>query len=157
MFNECLLHPYVKGEFPTQKKPPPLPPEIIHQQWEQEIDEIVNSHEHHGQIEYLVHWKGFPREENKWKKTSELSNAPNAICDFHHKHPTAPRPQQKMQLHLQKDDFDPPCTCPICLKTPTLPSTSITFTDPDFLQWQKQYARFPDSMFDIPVPEDCHP
>ena len=83
VFNECLLHPYIKGEFPTQKKPPPPPPEIIHQQWEQEIDEIIDSREHRGQIEYLVHWKGYPREENEWKKTSELTNTLDAICDFH--------------------------------------------------------------------------
>ena len=157
VFNKCLLHPYIKGEFPTQKKPPLPLPEIVHQQWEQEINKIINSHEHHGQIEYLVHWKGFPREENEWKKTSELSNALDAIWDFHWKHPTTPWPQQKMQLCLQKDNFDPPCTCPICLKNPTLPSTSKTFTNPDFLQWREQYAWFPDSMFDIPASEDFCP
>ena len=156
MFNKCLLHPYIKGEFPTQKKPPPLP-EIVHQQWKQKIDEIIDSYKRHGQIEYLVHWKGFSREENKWKKTSKLQNASDAICNFHCKHPTAPHPQQKMQLCLQKDKFDPPCTCPICQKIPIPPSTSATFTNSDFLQWRKWYAQFPDSMFDIPVPEDCHP
>lgn len=42
VFNECLLHPYKKGEFPLQKMPPPPPPIIIPQDEEHEIEDIVN-------------------------------------------------------------------------------------------------------------------
>ncbi|KAG2082730.1 uncharacterized protein F5147DRAFT_538390, partial [Suillus discolor] len=52
-------------------------------------------------LEYLVHWKGYPREEREWLSASELRNAPQAIADFHHKHPAAPRPMPTMRLRFQ--------------------------------------------------------
>ncbi|KAG1884835.1 uncharacterized protein F5891DRAFT_970507, partial [Suillus fuscotomentosus] len=52
-------------------------------------------------LEYLVHWKGYPREEREWLLASELRNAPQAIADFHRKHPAAPRPMPTMRLRFQ--------------------------------------------------------
>ena len=45
VFNECLLHPYTKGMFPSQKTMPPPPPDIINGVEEQEIEEILASRE----------------------------------------------------------------------------------------------------------------
>ena len=45
VFNECLLHPYTKGMFPSQKTTPPPPPDIINRVEEQEIEEILASRE----------------------------------------------------------------------------------------------------------------
>lgn len=81
--------------------------------------------EQRGNVEYLIHWKGFPREENEWKKASELTNAPDAIKDFHQRHPMAPRPQPRLHLHYISDipppypelyDLPPdkPCICSTC-------------------------------------------
>ena len=51
----------------------------------------MDAREKRGLIEFLVHWKGFPREENEWKKESELSHAKDSIRNFYQLHPTAPR------------------------------------------------------------------
>lgn len=72
VLNECLLHPYHKGTFPSQKMIPPPPPDLINGVEEQEIEEILASKEQRGKIEYLIHWKGFPSEENEWITESNL-------------------------------------------------------------------------------------
>ena len=79
VFNKCLLHPYKQEQFPSQKQPPPPPPNIIQGEQEQEIETIVDAREKHSIIEFLVHWKGFPREENEWKKELDLEHAKDTI------------------------------------------------------------------------------
>ena len=55
IFNESLLTPYHQGIFPSQEKPKPPPPNIIKQEKEHEIEEIVDSWKHYGNLEYLIH------------------------------------------------------------------------------------------------------
>lgn len=98
VFNECLLWPYTPGTFPSQRAPPPPPPTLVNQAEEQEIEAILDSRERRGQVEYLVHWRGFPREEREWKRHSDLPHAQAAVALFHRQHPTAPRPQPRLRL-----------------------------------------------------------
>lgn len=91
-----------------------------------------------------MHWKGFSHEENKWKKVSELSNAPDVVKDFHHRHLTAPQSNPCLCLHYVGDsppsypelnDLPPdvPCTCPTCHKVPLPPITTPIFKTVNFL------------------------
>ena len=150
VFNECLLHPYHQGTFPSQKTTPPPPPDLINEVEEQEIEEILASKERRGKIEYLVHWKGFPLEENEWITESNLKNAPDAIKEFHRFHPTAPRPKKTMNLRYSADLPDSPCTCPICEGDPIPAHSSNLFSSPSFLSFRERYQKYPDKMFDIP-------
>ena len=61
VFHECLLHPYRLGEYQSQQKPIPPPPEIVMDVEEHEIEQILDSRRSGNTIEYLVNWKGFPR------------------------------------------------------------------------------------------------
>ena len=90
VFHKSILHPYSPPSFPSQKTAPPPPPDIIQRVEEQEIDEILASRERWGNIKYLVAWKGFPTEENEWIIASKLTNAGDAVKDFHRTHPTTP-------------------------------------------------------------------
>ncbi|KAG1884421.1 hypothetical protein F4604DRAFT_1522316, partial [Suillus subluteus] len=54
------------------------------------------------QLEYLVHWKGFPREEREWLKSSELQHASEAVAEFHRNHPAKPRPMPTMKLRFRR-------------------------------------------------------
>jgi hypothetical protein len=49
-------------------------------------------------VQYLVHWKGYPREEETWELVSNITNAKDAVKDFHRAHPNAPRPTNTRQL-----------------------------------------------------------
>ena len=126
VFNKSLLTPYHKGVFPSQEKPKPPLPDIIEQEEEHKIKQIVDSWKHRENLEYLVHWRGYPHEECEWKKMSELKHAQDAIKEFHCKNPNAPRLAIKIKLHS-------------------------LFNDPDFLKYWKQFNRLPNEMFKIPT------
>src|SRR4051812_30357022 len=81
VFNEFLLSPFKAPTNPSQQKPLLPPPEIIDQVPEYKVEEIVNSQKWRGQLEYLIHWKGCPREERTWEPTSNLANAQGKIKD----------------------------------------------------------------------------
>ncbi|KAF8834904.1 hypothetical protein BDN67DRAFT_876759, partial [Paxillus ammoniavirescens] len=53
-------------------------------------------------LEYLVQWKGFPREEREWIKSHELTHAQDVIADFHRAHPAKPHPMPRMKLQFQR-------------------------------------------------------
>ncbi|KIK81554.1 hypothetical protein PAXRUDRAFT_93948, partial [Paxillus rubicundulus Ve08.2h10] len=53
---------------------------------EQEIEEILDSRLHRDHLEYLVQWKGFPREKWEWIKSHKLMHAWDVVTDFHHAH-----------------------------------------------------------------------
>jgi hypothetical protein len=113
VFNECVLSPYTPPAFPIQQKPPPPPPDLIEGFEEQEIEEILDSRLRRDRLEYLIHWKGFPREEREWKPASELLHAREAITDFHRAHPAKPRPAPTMRLRFRPiENFTSPIHVP---------------------------------------------
>ena len=134
------------GEYESQQKPTPPPPEIVMDIEEHKIKQILDSRQSGNTIKYLISWKGFPREENEWIPTKNLVHAMEAIKNFHKQNPTAPH----LAIKLRSQDIpDNPCICPICLKTPT-PNISPMFLDPEFLEFRKMYNKYPDSMFKFP-------
>ena len=84
-----------------------------------------------------------------------MTNAPDAIRDFHCSHPMAPRPEKKLRLRYQANIPDAPCVCPICLDTPlpVAPPSSL-FSTLDFLEFRKQYQKYPEHLFEL-VPSDA--
>ncbi|SJL07042.1 uncharacterized protein ARMOST_10385 [Armillaria ostoyae] len=97
VFNETLLTPYVAPIFANQKQNPPPPPDIIDDEEQYKIDTILDHklRKVHGPkdpkmgkyttntvTDYLVTWKGYGTEENKWTKESELGNAKEAIAKY---------------------------------------------------------------------------
>ena len=98
-------------------------------------------------IHYLIHWKGFPREENEWIPVKELTNAQGAIKDFHQQNPDAPR--LAIVIHRHTESNDPDCSCPLCLGI-LPPTPSPLFTTNEFKQFHRKYTRLDDSLFDIP-------
>ena len=147
VFHECLLHPYHSGEFPSQQTKPPPPPDIISGVEEAEIEYVIDSKRVGNTIHYLIHWKGFPREDNEWIPVKELTNAQGAIKDFHRQNPDAPRPAIVIRRHTKSND--PDCSCPLCLGIPP-PTPSSLFTTNEFKHFRKKYNHLDNSLFDIP-------
>jgi len=65
---------------------------------EYEVESIKDSRRRRGRLEYLVHWKGYPREEDTWIPVSNVKNAPELVRDFHHRNPDRPAPTNNIRL-----------------------------------------------------------
>ena len=98
VFNESLLTPFRPPKFPSQQKPPPPPPIQVQGDLRYEVDFIRDSQLRQGKVQYLVHWKGYPREEETWEPVSNITDAKAAVNDFHCAHPNAPCPTNTRQL-----------------------------------------------------------
>lgn len=64
-----------------------------------EVEEILDSRVHYGNLQYLVKWLGFPVTDNDWLKAEELGTAEEYVTDFHEKYPKKPSPDN---LHREK-------------------------------------------------------
>ena len=70
---------------------PPLPPMIIDEEPEYEVDGIVNSKLVYKQLKYLVHWVGYSN--LIWEPTENMVNTPTTIARFHTSYPQKLRPK----------------------------------------------------------------
>ena len=52
-------------------------------------------------MQYLVHWEGYPQEENTWEPVANLEHAQELIDEFHNTHPDHPAPAR----HIRAMDF----------------------------------------------------
>ncbi|KAJ7664799.1 hypothetical protein B0H17DRAFT_951848, partial [Mycena rosella] len=50
-------------------------------------------------LEYFVHWKGYPKEEDSWEPVENLKDNDGVLDEFHRTHPSAPRPKPR-NVHL---------------------------------------------------------
>src|SRR5882724_7089686 len=90
VFNVVKLTPYIANDIPERIIRPPPPPIVKAGVEEFEIEEILDSRKFHGKLQYLVHWKGYPTEDNSWEPVSViLEDAPEIVHEFHDKHPSA--------------------------------------------------------------------
>ncbi|KAJ7677308.1 hypothetical protein B0H17DRAFT_944977, partial [Mycena rosella] len=46
-------------------------------------------------LKYFVHWKGYPKEEDSWEPVENLRDNNGVSDEFHHTHPSAPRPRPR--------------------------------------------------------------
>lgn len=96
VFHVSLLKPYRT----TKGRAPSLPPLIeVEGEEHAEVEEILDSRVHYGNLQYLVKWLGFPVTDNEWLKAEELGTAEEYVTDFHEKYPKKPSPDN---LHREK-------------------------------------------------------
>ena len=80
------LNPTYKPQFPKQKeKRLRPPPEIIDGDEEHEVEEIQDVRLTCRKKQFLIKWKGLPKEESTWEPETNLKNAQGAIRDFYKK------------------------------------------------------------------------
>jgi Chromo (CHRromatin Organisation MOdifier) domain len=91
VFNEVLLLLFTPPTFPSQQPPSPTPPIEVAGNIKYEVESIQNSRWKQNQLEYLVHWKGWPDEDDTWEPKGNLLNAQESINDFHTLYPKAIR------------------------------------------------------------------
>ena len=91
VFNEVLLLPFKHPEFSQQEMPGPVAAVKIDDNQEWEVEFIRDSRRRRWQLQYLVHWKDWPDEDDTWEPLKNLANATQAIHDFYARHPKSIR------------------------------------------------------------------
>ena len=90
-----LLSPYQANTIPGRTQPIPTP-DVIEGIEEFEVKQILDSHiwGRYKHLQYLIQWKGYSDIKNSWEPPNHLSNAMEAILEFHQAHPNCPKPRK---------------------------------------------------------------
>ena len=90
VFHVNLLKPHVASPFPGRIVAPP-PAIQVDGVEEFEVNYILDSRIRRRKLEYYVDWVGYDVSNRSWEPAIVLTNANNAIQDFHNKFPSRPR------------------------------------------------------------------
>lgn len=92
VFHVSLLRPFKEDRLLHPDAYTRPPPEIVDGSEQYEVEDILDSRFRGRGLQYLVHWKGYPHEDNTWEPRSRLlEDCPDLITEFHRHHPQAPR------------------------------------------------------------------
>ena len=89
VFHVSLLEPHVPNTFPGRVVEVPLPVQVDGLP-EFEVNSILDSRFRRQKIYYLVDWVGYDQSKRTWEPAENLTNAANAISDFHTAFPSKP-------------------------------------------------------------------
>jgi len=92
-------------------------PDLIDGEEEYEVERIVNSRRfgRRRQVQYLVHWKGYPELDDQWILWQDL-NAPELVVEFQRENPDA-------VAHIRTTQVDEDFSVPSPLPPTSLPLT----------------------------------
>ena len=90
VFHVNLLEPHHEDKI-QGRQPKALPPDIINNQEEYEVEHIIDSRIHRRQLQYLVHWKGYNAMDRTWEPLKNLEHCQDLIKKFHIKYPSRPK------------------------------------------------------------------
>ena len=107
-FNEQYLSPYKPAQYRNQQNPPPPPPIEVEEGIEYSVESIKDSRRRRGKLQYLVHWEGYPREEDTWEPADNVKNAQELIDEFHHLNPRRPSPTNNIRRIVKAEYYDGP-------------------------------------------------
>ncbi|MBW0558016.1 hypothetical protein O181_097731 [Austropuccinia psidii MF-1] len=93
VFHISLLEPVKTSAIPNRNQEPP-PQIIIEEEEEWEVSQILDSKLKSGKLCYLVEWKGFSQDSERftWEPAENLKNCPELVKDFHSLYPDKPGP-----------------------------------------------------------------
>jgi hypothetical protein len=90
VFPVIKLTPAPADPIPGWRTAPPPPPVLVDGYEEYEVERILDSRVRYRHLEYLVKWKGYDEGQNSWSPHYSVF-APDAVKEFHHLNPGAPR------------------------------------------------------------------
>ena len=91
VFHTSKLRPYISDSSIRSPQPSPPLPVVMNEEVEYEVESILDSRFRRGLLQYLVHWKGYPREDDTWEPASHLTNSSQLVEIFHQQNPLAPK------------------------------------------------------------------
>ncbi len=92
-FHVSLLKPLINPLLPpsTEHEIPP-PPEVDPNETIYRVQEILDSRQRGGRLQYLVDWEGYGPKERSWVDRDDVLD-PSLLSDFHQSHPERPAPR----------------------------------------------------------------
>jgi hypothetical protein len=84
-----LLEPYKESNIPGRTQLPPPCIEIDNHE-EYEVEEVLDSRQRCGRLEYLVHWCSYDINKHTWEPSTNLVNAPQKVHEFHQRYSSKP-------------------------------------------------------------------
>ncbi|KAG5730106.1 hypothetical protein E4T56_gene1853 [Termitomyces sp. T112] len=90
VFNVVKLFPAPDDPIPGLHPNAPLPPVLVNDEEEYEVEEILDSRMFRGRLQFKVKWKGYGIEDISWEPQASV-HAPALIRDFYRRHPNAPK------------------------------------------------------------------
>nr|AAS66950.1 polyprotein [Melampsora lini] len=88
VFHVNLLRKFESSKIQGQDKKA-LPPIIINEEEEFEVNEVLDKRRKGKSIEYLINWKGYGPEYDTWEPESGLQNAREIVKEFNDKYPNS--------------------------------------------------------------------
>src|SRR5882724_5945164 len=99
VFSVTLLRPYNADTIAERVQCDPPPPPVIKDGVEEyEVERILDSRLFRGKLEYLVRWKGYGVEEDKWRPVEDVKGSRRLVSEFHCRNLEAPQ-------HISTLDF----------------------------------------------------
>ena len=90
VFHVSLQEPYKESNIPRRTQP--LSPCIeIDNHDEYEVEEVLDSQQRQGRLEYLVHWRGYNINKRTWGPSINLANVPQRVHGFHRRNLDKPK------------------------------------------------------------------
>ena len=71
------------------------------------VEEVRDSRRRHGKLQYLVHWKGYPREEDTWEPEENVVHAKKKVEEFHHRNLLRPSLTNNIRTITKPHLLDP--------------------------------------------------
>ena len=109
-----------------------LPPKLIGNEEEYEVEQIIN-HRHHGkqhQLQYLIHWKGYSAADDIWEPADQV-HADDLVKKYHQKHPQDGRRYKTTKKAWAKATT---LLTPLCHQ-PTLQTSPLPLPQASLLTW----------------------
>ena len=82
IFHVSLLTPYILTDTNPNATEQPLPPIMIDNAEEFEVESILRHRTTRGRLEFLVSWKGYPLSEATWEPRSHLKHAQTILEEY---------------------------------------------------------------------------
>jgi hypothetical protein len=89
VFHVFLREPYQESNIPSRTQPPPCIEIGNHEEYE--VEELLDSRQRQGRLEYLIHWHGYDINKRTWEPSTNLANVPQKVLEFHRRYPDKPK------------------------------------------------------------------
>ena len=101
VFHVNLLEPHKNDQIEGRIAHPPPPVKVAGED-EYEAQIILDSRVHRGNLEYLVHWLGYPVSARSWEPADFLTNCPSLVQKFHEQYPNKPGRSASRSSRLER-------------------------------------------------------